>query len=119
MAKNVKKVEKLLISYLKNKNIDNDKLNFAFDLIKDVAFMTVKSEELRNKIEQNGIIEKYQNGANQFGVKKSASFEAYILMTKQKSALIKQLTDLLPEGEIGNNTDKDDFDDFLNKRENK
>lgn len=115
--------EKRLIKCLKNKAIDEDKLNIALDLIKDIAFMTVKTDELKKDIELNGIVEQYQNGANQYGRKKSASFESYIQMTKQKSALIKQLTDLLPVEELSYTPTapdtKDEFDMFLEVRSNK
>lgn len=115
----IKKEEKRLVKLLKNKNIDTDKLNIAKDIIKDIAYMTICTEELKNEIEECGITEEYQNGANQRGRKKSASFEAYLNMTKQKAALIKQLTDLLPEDETITTAEVDDFDNFLKVRSNK
>ena len=118
--------EKRLIKYLKNKAIDDDKLNIALDLIRDIAYMTVSTDMLKAEVDTYGMTEEYQNGANQRGRKKSASFEAYLNMTKQKSALIKQLTDLLPADEY-NPTDSpeieeeesDPFEDFLKVRSNK
>ena len=69
------------------------------------------------------MVEEYQNGANQKGSKKSACFEAYLNMTKQKSALIKQLTDLLPDEGLYNPATpaetEDDFDKFLSLRSKK
>lgn len=119
----IKAEENRLIKFLKNKAIDDDKLNIALDLIKDIAFMTVKTDELKKEVDTYGMVEEYQNGANQKGRKKSACFEAYLNMTKQKSALIKQLTDLLPADE-GNytppeNTEVDSFEEFLDLRKNK
>lgn len=115
--------EKRIIKYLKNKSIDEDKLNIALDLVKDIAYMTVKTAELKKDVDTYGMVEEYQNGANQRGRKKSAAFEAYLNMTKQKSALIKQLTDLLPVDEIYNPTSpadsKDEFDEFLKVRSRK
>lgn len=111
--------EKRLIKCLKNKSIDKDKLKIALDLIKDIAYMTIKTEELKNDVDAYGMVEEYQNGATQRGRKKSACFEAYLNMTKQKSALIKQLTDLLPVSENSNLTKKDEFDKFLEVRAKK
>lgn len=115
--------EKRIIKYLKNKAIDEDKLNIALDLVKDIAYMTVKTADLKKDVDAYGMVEEYQNGANQRGRKKSAAFEAYLNMTKQKSALIKQLTDLLPVDESYNPStpadSKDEFDEFLKVRSRK
>ena len=108
-----------LISFLRNKQIDEDKLNIALDLIKDIAFMTIKTCELKSEVELYGMTEEYQNGQFQKGRKKSASLEAYLNMTKQKSALIKQLTDLLPDDTNLITPKEDDFDIFLKERNNK
>ena len=53
----IKSEEKRLITYLKNKAIDEDKLNIALDLIKDIAYMTVKTAELRKDVDTYGIVE--------------------------------------------------------------
>lgn len=97
MTGNAANEEKRLIKLFENKGIDPDKLAIAADLIKDIAFMTVKTIDLKAEIDENGIIERYQNGNNQFGLKKSPAVDVYLNMTKQKSALIKQLIDLLPD----------------------
>lgn len=116
----IKKEEKRIIKFLKNKAIDEDKLNIALTIVSDVAYMTVKTAELKKEVDTFGMVEEYQNGANQKGRKKSASFDAYLNMTKQKSALVKQLTDLLPIDENYNPTtpadNTDDFDKFLEVR---
>lgn len=124
-TKNIKKLveaeEKRLTSFLRAKRMDEDKLNIALDIIKDVAYMTIKTAQLKEEVEEQGMVETYKNGANQYGRKKSAAFEAYMLMAKQKSALIKQLTDLLPEQEFLTVATevKDEFDDFVNARSKK
>lgn len=119
----IKSEEKRLITYLKNKAIDEDKLNIALDLIKDIAYMTVKTAELRKDVDTYGIVEEYQNGANQKGLKDSTYYKAYLNTTKQKAALIKQLTDLLPVDENYKPTTpadyKDEFDKFLEVRSRK
>ena len=57
--------EKRIIKYLKNKAIDEDKLNIALDLVKDIAYMTVKTADLKKDVDAYGMVEEYQNGANQ------------------------------------------------------
>lgn len=109
--------ETRLLKLLKNKGIDPDKLKIAADLVKDTAYMTVKTALLKKEIDENGITEVYQNGENQYGKKKSAAFDAYLNMTKQKSALIKQLTDLLPSERTVETSDE--FDEFTKFRKRK
>lgn len=78
------------------KDLDKNKLNAVISLIENAAFMTVTLEELQETININGCISQYQNGKNQFGTKKSPEVEIYIAMTKNYSAIIKQLTELIP-----------------------
>ena len=66
-------------------------------LINDAAFQRVTLEETREIIQRDGIIEEYQNGANQKGIKKSAAVEVYDKMVNTYAKVIKQLCDLLPE----------------------
>ena len=44
-------------------------------LIDNVAYMAVTLRELRDDINQEGVITEYQNGENQFGTKKSPKVE--------------------------------------------
>ena len=118
----IKKEINRLRKLLTKKGIDLDKLEIASELINDIAFMTVEALELKALVHEFGSTEEYQNGANQRGRKKSAAFEAYILMTKQKAALIKQLTELIPAEDEGtfipqSEEQEDDFDKFAKLRE--
>lgn len=63
----------------------------------EAAFMAASLYELRKIINEKGYIEEYQNGANQKGIKKCSEVEIYNTMIKNYSAIIKQLTDLLPK----------------------
>jgi len=79
-------------------------------MIEKAAFMSVTLDDLQDEININGVIEQYQNGANQFGVKKSAAVDVYNTMIKNYTSIMKQLTDLLPKD---NAIEKDDgFDDL-------
>ena len=74
--------------------------------------MSAELQDLKELIKQNGSVEFYKNGANQYGRKKSAAVEVYNAMIKNFAAILKQLYDLLPK----NDTEPDDgFNYFLNE----
>lgn len=96
------------------KELDDKKKRAVVSLIKNAAFMTVTLEDLQEEINENGVTEKYQNGANQFGIKKSSAVEVYNAMIKNYMQVMKQLTDLLPK-DVTREED-DGFDNFVNSR---
>lgn len=83
-------------------------------LIQNCAFMSVTLSELQEDINVNGYIERYQNGANQSGIKESSSIKIYNALIKNYNASMKQLFDQIPEEE--KSSMKDDFDNFLKQR---
>lgn len=97
------------------KNLDDKKKKAVSSLIKNAAFMAVTLEDLQEKINRDGVTEQYQNGANQFGVKKSSSVEVYNTMIKNYAQAVKQLTDLLPKDVP--QEQEDGFDSFVMARE--
>lgn len=78
------------------KDLDENKKKVVMPLIQKAAFMHVELEELQKEIEEKGCIDEYQNGANQWGTKKSAAVDVYNTMIKNYTAIIKTLTDLAP-----------------------
>ena len=74
-------------------------------LINDAAFMAVTLEETRLIIRRDGIIETYQNGANQSGRKKSSAVEVYDKMCNTYAKIIKQICDGLPSSDANNAAD--------------
>lgn len=97
------------------KKIDAEKKKAVDSLIKNAAFMTITLEDLQEEINENGVTEEYQNGANQFGKKKSSAVEVYNTMIKNHSAIIRQLTDLLPKEDPV--PVDDGFDSFVSERD--
>ncbi|HSH35483.1 P27 family phage terminase small subunit [Schnuerera sp.] len=97
------------------KDMDPDVKKATQSLIENAAFMVVTLEDLQETINREGVISEYQNGANQWGTKKSPEVEIYNTMIKNHMSIIKQLTDLLPkETEV---VEEDDgFADFINSR---
>ena len=76
--------------------------------------MSITLAELQEKINKEGCISTYKNGENQFGTKKSPEVEVYNAMIRNHSAIMKQLTDLLPKSVPKSNDDG--FDKFVNKK---
>ena len=97
-------------------NIDDKKKNAVISLIKNAAFMSVTLEDLQKEINEKGVTEKYKNGANQFGVKKSSAVEVYNTMIKNHVQVVKQLTDLLPKEVTDGKEGNDGFDAFVADR---
>ena len=83
-------------------------------LIENAAFMTITLEDLQESINANGVICEYQNGANQYGTKKSPEVEVHLSMTKNHTQIMKQLADLIPKEQP--KQEDDGFDDFLNAK---
>lgn len=87
-------------------------------LVDEAAFMAASLYELRRIIDEKGYTEEYQNGANQKGVKKCSEVEIYNTMIKNYSAIVKQLTDLIPkETTKSAQNASDGFEDFINERD--
>lgn len=91
------------------KDIEPNKEKIVEKLIANAAFMAASLEELQDIINEKGYTEEYQNGANQYGVKKCSEVEIYNTMIKNYSSVIKQLVDLLPNGTAGGGDELLDF----------
>ena len=96
-------------------DIEGNKLKLALKLIARAAFMSVTLEDLEQYISTHGCTEEYQNGANQHGKKKSSEVEVYNAMVKNYTAIIRELTGLLPQ--TVNESEDDGFETFINGRE--
>lgn len=86
----------------------------AKSLIDNVAYMAVTLRELRDDINQEGLITEYQNGENQFGTKKSPKVEIYNTMVKNYTSSFKTLLDLLPKNK--EQTIDDGFEEFVESK---
>lgn len=97
------------------KELDPDSKKAVKSLIENAAFMAITLEDLQATINREGVISEYQNGANQWGTKKSPEVEIYNTMIKNHMAIMKQLTDLLPK-DVEVVLEDDGFEDFINSR---
>ena len=97
------------------KDIEPNKRQTVEKLIENAAFMAESLTALQEVIRQKGFVEEYQNGANQYGVKKCSEVEIYNTMIKNYSSIIKQLVDLLPDG---TKSSGDELLDFISGKSN-
>lgn len=95
--------------------LDDASAELAMKLLARVAFMTVQLADIERHIDDEGVRESYQNGANQFGYKKSTYVEVYNAMIKNYAALTRQLTDMLPDSDKDGASD-DGFEQFVARK---
>lgn len=98
-VKRIKAEEKRLRALFKD--IAPDKYNLVLSTISDVAFMTITMDELREKINKNGTVDRYQNGATQWGTKQSPDAQLYLQFSQKLAQGMKILLDCLPKNEKG------------------
>ena len=77
--------------------LPENELNFCDPLLQNAAFMKATLEDLQDAINQNGVTDIYQNGANQSGTKASADLQAYNSLAKVYNALMDKLSAKLPK----------------------
>ena len=109
ISKEITRLKKLF------KNIPKDTMNSVFALITNAAFMTVTLEDLQETINTQGPVSEYQNGENQWGTKKSPEVDIYNTMVKNLASVLKQLTDLIPEGVAPPAKELDEFEKILRR----
>ena len=77
--------------------LPENKKSIVLPLIQNAAFMFVTLDDLQKIIAEQGPVEAYQNGENQYGMKQSAALQSYNSMIKNYAAVVKTLYGLLPE----------------------
>ncbi|WP_139159859.1 hypothetical protein [Acidaminobacter hydrogenoformans] len=98
------------------KDVSSEKLKLVDSLLDNAAWMIVKLQELRDIVDREGLIDEYQNGANQWGKKRSAAADLYNSILKNFMTLMRQLTDLVPESKLADDEIEDEFMQFVNNR---
>ena len=81
------------------KSISLDRQAAAQKLMYEAAYLSQIIADAREEIDKNGLIETYQNGENQSGRKKNPAVEIYDRALNSYAKVIRQLTDLMPDGE--------------------
>lgn len=114
-SKQIKKEETRLKGLFKE--IDGNKKKLVLTTIADVAFMTVTMRDLRETIIREGTTAVYKNGENQYGTKQSPESQMYLQLSQKLTQAMKILIDCMPKTQNKNITPEDDFDEFVNTRE--
>lgn len=65
-------------------------------IMQNSAFMKVTLDDLQEIINKEGVVDHYQNGANQYGMKQSATLQSYNALVKNYAAVNKTLFSVLP-----------------------
>lgn len=76
--------------------VDKNQLAALTPLLQNAAFMKVTLEDLQEIINREGVTERYQNGANQHGIKQSATLQSYNALIKNYAAVVKAIARELP-----------------------
>lgn len=79
------------------RGLDRDRRTVAERLVDNLAFMVVMLQDLQRDVLEKGATSVYQNGANQWGTKKSPEAELYIQLLQRFIPAVKQFMDLLPD----------------------
>lgn len=104
MAKKIKK--ELTIKERKEKylselldifsTVDTNKRKVLFAHLDNLAYMKAKLEILQDMIDEDGLVEVYQNGENQYGTKPSTALKAYNDTIKSYNTLYKEVAPYIP-----------------------
>lgn len=78
-------------------NIAVDKKELCAKLIQNAAFMSVTLEELQEKINTEGAVMNFVNGNGFETIQEHPAQKSYNTMINRYSAVIRQLSDLLPD----------------------
>ena len=98
-------------------NIEEDRKKLVLTTIADVAFMTITMQDLRETINREGTTAIYKNGENQYGTKQSPESQTYLQLSQKLTQAMKILVDCMPKPERKQAGTGDDFEDFVEGRE--
>jgi len=90
ISKEIRKLRRLF------KNLPKDKRKAAEGLLQEAAFMKATLEETRHIIDQEGILEHFEQGAQKFKREHPAT-KVYNTMINRYAAVCKQLFEMLPD----------------------
>lgn len=104
ISKEKARLEKIFV------DVEENRKKTVEGLINRAAFMRVSLEDFEEDLQENGFTESFQQGVNQEPYqRKRPVADLYNTMNTSYQKIIKQLTDLLPEGK----KEEDELMDFL------
>ena len=93
------------------KKIPDDKLNEATLVADKLKFMELKLADLQKSIDEQGVVEHFINGKQDF-LRESPALASYTKLMKTYDTFYKNLINLVPKDAIDLNTDSvDEFSD--------
>lgn len=81
-------------------------------LFQNAAYMKIKLKELQEEIDSSGMTDMWEGGGGQKGLRKSPAADLYNTTVKNYLAIIKHLTESLPDN--SERDAKDEMDEYLN-----
>jgi len=99
------------------KDLPKDKRQAAEGLIQEAAFMRVTLEETRYIIDQEGVIEYFEQGAQKF-LREHPATKVYNTMINRYATVCKQLFEMVPDPEAGKQAE-DELMAFVKSRSRK
>jgi|LSQX01.2.fsa_nt_gb uncharacterized protein YfbU (UPF0304 family) len=94
------------------KDLPGDKKKAGEGLIQEAAFMRATLEEARYIIDQEGILEHFEQGSQKF-LREHPATKVYNTMIQRYSAVSKQIFDMLPTEEA--TTEQDELMEFVKR----
>lgn len=91
--KNIRKLKKII------ELVPEDRQTVAENLITEIVFMEGILGELRSHIKENGAIDHFKQGKQEFD-RESPAVKTYNTMIQRYSLIYRQLTDMLPKPEM-------------------
>lgn len=82
------------------KNLPKDKQKAAEGLLQEAAFMKATLEETRHIIDQEGILEHFEQGAQKF-LREHPATKVYNTMINRYASVCKQIFDMIPDPDAG------------------
>lgn len=78
------------------KQIPTDRRAIAENLAREIEFMAATLEELRQNVQENGAVDLFKQGSQEF-MRESPALKAYNTTIQRYSLLYKQIVDMLPK----------------------
>lgn len=78
------------------KQIPTDRRAIAENLAREIEFMAATLEELRQNVQENGTVDLFKQGSQEF-MRESPALKAYNTTIQRYSLLYKQIVDMLPK----------------------
>lgn len=77
-------------------DLSAEKMKIVLPLIENAAFIENEMHKLQAIIQNDGAVDEYQNGNNQFGKKQSANLQSYNALVKSYNMINSRLEAMLP-----------------------